>query len=61
MKVHKKIKIGVLKKKQNIFCSNFQSLMNLKMKFWGYTEKNMGLHLTFRKVLVPVEPWWMRV
>ena len=30
----------------NIFCCNCQSIVNLKLKFWGYNEKNMGFHLT---------------
>ena len=29
-----------------ILCYNFQSIVHLKLKFWGYNEKNMGFHLT---------------
>ena len=35
--------------------------MNLKLKFWDYNEKNMGFHLTPKKVLLSVEPWGMRM
>ena len=28
----------------------FQSIMNLKLKFWGYDEKNMSLPLHFKNI-----------
>ena len=33
----------------------------MKLKFWGYNEKNMGFHLTPKKVLLRVEPRGMRM
>ena len=36
------------------------SLANLKLKFWGYNEKNLGFHLP-RKSITPDEPWGMRM
>ena len=61
MKIHKKIKIGI--PEISTFSVNRQSigLVNLKLKFWGYNEKNMGFHLTPNKVLLLVEPWGMRI
>ena len=32
-----------------IFCCNCQRTLNLKLKLWGYNEKNMGFHLTPKK------------
>ena len=29
-----------------IFCYSFQSIVTLKLKFWDYSEQNMGFHLT---------------
>ena len=29
-----------------IFCYDLQSLVNLKLKFWDYNDKNMDFHLT---------------
>ena len=52
MKMHTKIKIGTLK----IACYNFQSRVNLKMKFWGYNEKNTGFHLTPKKYNFQLSP-----
>ena len=60
MKIHKKIEIGI-PINMYIFCYNFLSIVHLKLKFWGYNEKNMGFHLTPKKVLLPVEPWGMRM
>ena len=48
MKIYKKIKIGI-PINMYIFCYNFQSKVNLKLKFWGYNEKNMAFHLTPKK------------
>ena len=28
-----------------IFCYDFQSIVNLKLKLWGCNEKKMGFHL----------------
>ena len=40
-----------------IFCCDFQNIVNLELKFWGYNEKkNMGFH-GHQKVLFSVEPW----
>ena len=40
-----------------IFCCNFQIIVNLKLKFLGYSEKKYGLSFDTKKVLLPVEPW----
>ena len=45
MKIHKKIKIGI-PEIGTFFCSNFQNIVNLKLKFWGYNENNMGFNMT---------------
>ena len=55
MKIHKKIKIGI-PINMYIFCYNFQSKVNLKLKFWGYNEKNMGFHLTPKKYYFRLSP-----
>ena len=55
MKMHKKIKICI--QKICIFCYNFQSIVNLRLKFCGYNEKNMGFHLTLKNELFLVVPW----
>ena len=34
---------------RDIFYHNIQSIVNLKLKFWDYNEKNMGFHLTHKK------------
>ena len=44
MKLHNKIKIS-LPEIGTFFCCNFQTIVNLSLKFGGYNEKNMGLHL----------------
>ena len=59
IKTHKKIKLGYTRN-MYIFCFNCQSVVNLKLKFWAYIEKNKGFHLTPKKVLLPVEPWGMQ-
>ena len=53
----------VYRKYRCILCYNCQleSIVNSKLKFWGYSEKNMGFQLTPKKVLLPVEPWGMRM
>ena len=60
MKIHTKIKIGI-PEIGTFFCYNLQSTVNLKLKFGDYDEKNMGFHLTPKKVLLPVAPWGMRM
>ena len=32
-----------------IFCYSFQSIVNLRLKFWGYNEKNNGLSFVTQK------------
>ena len=39
MKIHEKIKIKNTRNRY-IFCYNFHSIVNLRLKFWGYNEKN---------------------
>ena len=39
----------VCTRRRYIFCYNSQSKVNLKLKFRGYNEKNMGFHLTHKK------------
>ena len=36
---------------------------NLKLKFWICNQKNMGFHLISKNIdlLLPVEPWGMRM
>ena len=58
MEINKKIKIGILE--IGTF-SAITSKVNVKLKFWGYNEKNMGFHLTPKKGLLTVEPWGMRM
>ena len=58
MKMHKKIKIGI---KRYIFCYNCRSIVNLKLKFWSYFEKNMGFYLAPKKHMLPVVPWEMKM
>ena len=36
-------------------------VVNLKLKCWGYNEKNMGFHLTSTFILLPSEPLEMRL
>ena len=51
-KIHKKMKIGrPIPKIQCIylFYQNFQSIVNLKLKFWVTIKKNMDFHLTPKK------------
>ena len=56
VKIHKNIKIGI-PEIGTFFCYNLQSIVDLKLKFKGYNEKNMGFHLTPKKELLPVSPW----
>ena len=49
MKIHKKMKIGIIGRCMVHFCFNCQSIVNLKLKFLGYNEKNMGFYSTPRK------------
>ena len=37
------------------------SIVNLKLTFWGYNEKNMGFHLIPKKALLLDAPWGMRI
>ena len=39
-----------------IFCYNFQSIVNLKLEFWGYYDKYMGFHLTLKKYYFQMSP-----
>ena len=36
-------------------------MVNLKLKFWVYNEKNMNLHLISKILLLWVEPWGVRM
>ena len=56
MKIHKKMKVGILEIGTFSAISYFQSTMNLKLKFWGYDEKNMGFHLTPKKYYFLLHP-----
>ena len=40
----------------NIFHCTFQSIVNLKLKFWGYNEKSIGFHLTSKLILLRLSP-----
>ena len=59
MKIHKKIKIGILEicTFSELISTVTESILKLKLKFWGYNEINVGFHLTPKKVPFPVEPW----
>ena len=40
----------------------FQSIVNLKLKLWGYNVKNVGFHLSdTKKALLPVASWGKRM
>ena len=43
MKIHKKIIKIVILEKGTFFCYNFQSIVNLQLKFWGCDENKYGL------------------
>ena len=38
------------------FCFIFQSIVNLKLKFWGLWWENMGFHLTPKKYYFQLSP-----
>ena len=42
-----------------IFCYNFLKFSEFEAEILGYNEKNMGFHLTLKKILLPVELWGM--
>ena len=56
MKIHKKIKKKWCTWNRYIFCYNLQSVVDLKLKFWGYNEKNIGFHLTSKKNYFRLHP-----
>ena len=37
------------------------NIVNLKLEFWGYNDKTMGIHLAPTKALYPVAPRGMRL
>ena len=39
-----------------IFCYNFQSIVNLKLKFWGYNKKKYGLSFDLKKYYFRLSP-----
>ena len=43
--IHKKLKIDTLEM-STFFCNDFQSIVNLQLKFWDYNKKNVDFHLT---------------
>ena len=61
--IYKKIKIGI-----PLTCistvhvgSTFRSVVDLKLKFWDSNVENIGFHLTSKFILLPVEPWEMKL
>ena len=54
MKINKKIKIGI--PEMGTFSVITAKVVNLKLKFWGYNEKNMGFHLTPKKYYFQLSP-----
>ena len=53
MKIHKKIKISILE--MGTFSAITSKVANLKLKFWGHNEKNIGFHLIPKTVLLLIE------
>ena len=49
MKIYKKIKIGIPEIGTFSATTAKVNIVNLKLKFCGYNEKNMGFHLSQKK------------
>ena len=55
MKMHKKIKIGILE--MGTFAEKLPKYSEFEAEILGFNEKNMSVHLTSIKAQLPVAPW----
>ena len=60
MKIHKKLFSGI-PFNFTLFVISPKTTNNLKLKFWICNQKNIGFHLISKNILLPVEPWGMRM